>query len=117
MEHVLLVAKALADESRVRTVMALRGGELCACQIIALLRLAPSTVSKHMNILYHAGLVKKRKSKQWIHFRLPNTEECSAEVRACFRWLESTLASNPIIIEDEKRITTEIAAMKEQTSV
>ena len=49
--------KALGDPQRVRALAALRGGELCLCRLIALLRLAPSTVSKHMSLLIQAGLV------------------------------------------------------------
>ncbi|TFG44900.1 MAG: ArsR family transcriptional regulator, partial [Candidatus Brocadiia bacterium] len=54
----LSITKALADESRVRTLMALDGRELCVCQITELLGLAPSTVSKHMAILTQARLVE-----------------------------------------------------------
>ena len=46
MREVMDMLKALADENRVRAVYALRGGELCVCQLIALLDLAPSTVSR-----------------------------------------------------------------------
>lgn len=43
--------KALADENRLRILCALREGELCVCEVIALLELAPSTVSKHLSVL------------------------------------------------------------------
>jgi ArsR family transcriptional regulator len=62
--------KALADETRLRAVLALGGGELCVCQLIALLRLAPSTVSKHLSILKQAGLVTARKEGRWNYYRL-----------------------------------------------
>ncbi len=62
--------KALADENRLRVLCALRGGELCACQLIALLDLAPSTVSKHLSVLRAARLVESRKSGRWMHYRL-----------------------------------------------
>ena len=45
MREFLNITKALADENRVRTLLALRQGELCVCQITELLALAPSTVS------------------------------------------------------------------------
>jgi transcription termination factor Rho len=41
--------------------MTLTGGELCVCQIVELLQLAPSTTSKHMSILRQARLVESRK--------------------------------------------------------
>jgi DNA-binding transcriptional ArsR family regulator len=46
------VAKALADANRVRMLPTLRGRELCACQIAELFEPAPSTMSKHLSILY-----------------------------------------------------------------
>ena len=51
MQQVLTIAKAIGDESRARALFALREGELCLCQIIDLLKLSPSTVSKHMDVL------------------------------------------------------------------
>ena len=51
MKEVLAITKALADENRLRVVLFLRGGEMCVCQIVEMLGLAPSTVSKHLDIL------------------------------------------------------------------
>ena len=42
-------------------------------QIIELLGLAPSTVSKHMAVLHQAGLVETRKDGRWIYYGM--TEE------------------------------------------
>jgi len=61
------LTKALADESRVRAVLALRQGELCVCQITELFGFAPSTVSKHLSILFQANLVESRKDGRWIY--------------------------------------------------
>ncbi len=57
MRELMAVMKALADENRVRILMAVLGRELCVCQIVELLGLAQSTVSKHMSILHQARLV------------------------------------------------------------
>ena len=70
MREVMDVLKALADETRLRALCALRGGELCVCQLIALLDLAPSTVSKHLTILRSARLVESRKNGRWMYYRL-----------------------------------------------
>jgi DNA-binding transcriptional ArsR family regulator len=45
----------------VRILLALRGGEMCVCQITELFGLAVSTTSKHLSILYQARLVDSRK--------------------------------------------------------
>ncbi len=70
MREIMDVLKALADETRLRALYALRGGELCVCQLIALLDLAPSTVSKHLTILRAARLVESRKEGRWMYYRL-----------------------------------------------
>jgi DNA-binding transcriptional ArsR family regulator len=53
--------KALADPSRLRIVAALQGRELCLCQLVELVGLATSTVSRHMSILERARLVDARR--------------------------------------------------------
>jgi DNA-binding transcriptional ArsR family regulator len=60
MHEFMTVIKALADENRVRVILALHERESCVCQIIDLLGLAPSTVSNHMPILKQARLVVSR---------------------------------------------------------
>jgi DNA-binding transcriptional ArsR family regulator len=70
MERLNKIGMALSDSNRVRALMALRSGEICVCQLIELLQLAPSTVSKHMSILKQAGLVSSRKDSQWVYYRI-----------------------------------------------
>ena len=48
--------KALAHPGRLRILAMLRGGPLCVCQMTAVLKLAPSTVSAHLSELRSAGL-------------------------------------------------------------
>ncbi len=70
MQRLLDIAQALSDLTRVRALVALRDGELCLCHLIGLLKLAPSTVSKHLDLLVRAGLVERRKEGRWAYFRL-----------------------------------------------
>ena len=80
MRDLMAVIKALADENRVRILMALGPKELCVCQIVELLGLAPSTVSKHMAILKQARLVDSRKEGRWMFYRLAE-EDASIEAK------------------------------------
>jgi len=111
MRNFLSIAKALADSNRVRALMFLRRGELCLCQIIEILGLAPSTVSKHMANLYQAGLVETRKEGRWIYYRLP--ESGSVAVRGALRWLTDTLANEKQIRNDDKAVRAVRKAPKE----
>ena len=98
----MTVARALADESRVRILLALHEGELCVCQIIELLDLAPSTVSKHMAILKQARLVRSRKDGRWIYYRL--VKEASGPVDAAIEWVCGSLKGTPEITRDRDRL-------------
>ena len=103
MQEFLNIAKALGDERRVRALLALRGGELCLCQIIELLGLAPSTVSKHMELLYQAGLVKRRKEGRWHYFRLAD-QEARPVVRRAIKWVLESLQNEAVVVGDGKRL-------------
>jgi len=99
------IAKALADENRVRILMSLDNSELCVCQIIHLLRLAPSTVSKHISILYQAGLVDSRKEGRWVYYRLPD-KKASPLASAAIDWMRRCLDKAHGIADDRKRLKT-----------
>jgi DNA-binding transcriptional ArsR family regulator len=62
--------KALAHPARLRILAMLRGGELCVCQVTAVLGLAASTVSAHLAELRRAGLVEEQKEGRWVRYRL-----------------------------------------------
>ncbi len=68
------IFKALGEQNRLRAVLALRGKELCVCQIVELLQLAPSTVSKHLAILKDAGVIVARKHGRWIYYSLAESD-------------------------------------------
>lgn len=74
MRDLMAVLKALADENRVRILVAVKGQELCVCQIVELLGLAQSTVSKHMSILHQARLVESRKEGRWMFYRAADAD-------------------------------------------
>jgi DNA-binding transcriptional ArsR family regulator len=103
MREFLAVTKALSDESRVRVLLFLREGELCLCQIVEMLGLAPSTVSKHMAVLHGVGLVESRKDGRWMYYRLAGPASPPA-VREALRWVQTCLAKDPKVAEDAKRL-------------
>ena len=103
MREFLSIAKALSDESRVRALLSIKDGELCLCQIIKVMELAPATVSKHMNLLYQAGLVQRRKDGKWQFYRLTNGEGTALARRALDLVLHE-LENDPAIRDDTRRI-------------
>ena len=102
MDAFLSVAKALSDPTRVRALLALRKGELCLCQLIDLLQLAPSTISKHMSLLHSAGLVEQRKEGRWRFFRLPSSP--TQPVRGALAWASEALEESDRVKKDTRRV-------------
>ena len=103
MRDFMNITKALADETRVRILMALRDGELCVCQITELFGYAPSTVSKHLSILFQARLVESRKDGRWIYYQLPD-KKAPAMVRQALAWVEKSIAGSPQISADNQHL-------------
>jgi ArsR family transcriptional regulator, arsenate/arsenite/antimonite-responsive transcriptional repressor len=102
MREVLAITNALADESRVRALVALTRGPLCVCQIAELLQLAPSTVSKHLSILRQGGLVQSEKRGRWIYYSIQDQPDESA--RQSIEWIQGTLMKDTRIMEDAERL-------------
>jgi DNA-binding transcriptional ArsR family regulator len=103
MRDLLAVMKALADENRLRIVAALDGRELCLCQIVELLGLATSTVSRHTSVLQQARLIDSRKQGRWTYFRLD--EEAPAAARDTAALIIRELNHDRQAREDRKRLT------------
>ena len=103
-QNTLEAAKALSDPGRVRILLALRGQELCVCQLIELLGLAPSTVSKHMTVLRQAGFVQSSKKGRWVYYRITEDAMVDDTVRKAVAWINETIKNTPEITDDEKRL-------------
>jgi DNA-binding transcriptional ArsR family regulator len=108
MRTFLNTTKALADENRLRMLLALHAGELCVCQITELLGLAVSTVSKHLSVLYQAGLVNARKEGRWMYYSLPGKGAPRA-ARETVAWVRRSLAGSERAAEDAKRLRKVLA--------
>ncbi len=103
MYEIMAVTKAMADETRVRMLAALEGRELCVCQLIELVELAPSTVSKHLSILRGARLIESRKDGRWMYYRLA-LEDSPKLIKGALAWLTKSLHSQQRILNDRQRL-------------
>ena len=68
--EIVYIFKALADENRIRILNILRNGELCGCDIEAVLGIKQSNVSRHLNRLKVAGIIYSDKKAQWVYYQL-----------------------------------------------
>lgn len=103
MNSFLNLTRALSDENRLRALLALEGRELCVCQIIELLELAPSTVSKHMSILKQAGLVEGQKRGRWMYYRQP-VGKGPAEALLALKFVRAGVHQSQKARQDRRRL-------------
>ena len=66
--------KGLAEPTRLRIVMLLWGGSLRVCDLVAVLEMPQSTVSRHLARLKAASIVEDRRERKWVHYRLAEDE-------------------------------------------
>lgn len=93
---------ALSDETRLRILTLLTHGELCVCQIEAILQMPQSKVSRHLMVLRYAGLVSWRREGVWIHYSLSTPkDDLRARVIDCLR---TCLQEDPQVQADVSRI-------------
>lgn len=98
------ILSALSDESRLRTFLILKGRELCVCQIVALLGLATSTVSKHLSILKGAGLISSRKHGRWVYY-MRDDKKASAAIKNLIVCIDAAAGETGLGKGDFKKIT------------
>ena len=103
MRRVVKCFGALSDETRLRLLMAVRNGERCVCELIELVQLAPSTVSKHLSLLRDAGWVDARKEGRWVYYRLAGETPFPIVGKNTLPIFQS-LEKSPVIKADAKRL-------------
>jgi ArsR family transcriptional regulator len=69
------VFKAAGEPIRLRLLARLAHGELCVCHLHAALAVPQPTVSRHLAVLRHAGLVRTRREGAWVHYGLTEAAE------------------------------------------
>ncbi len=70
MDQLVQFFRALSDETRLRIVMLLTEGELCVCDLMAVLGEPQSKVSRHLAYLKYSGLTSSRRGGVWMHYSL-----------------------------------------------
>jgi ArsR family transcriptional regulator len=113
MKHHAQIFKALSDPIRLRIVLLLQAeGELCVCDLMAVLKLPQSTVSRHLAYLKRSCWVDTRRQGVWMYYQL-SRESC----RMCRELLEILLRYSRDLPEAESDRTTLAAFLKDKPSV
>ncbi|MEW6290145.1 MAG: metalloregulator ArsR/SmtB family transcription factor [Thermodesulfobacteriota bacterium] len=69
MHHTVKLFKALSEEVRLRILGLLMHGELCVCDLMAVLDLPQSTISRHLSYLANTGWLAGERRGVWMYYR------------------------------------------------
>ena len=114
MSDLLRTHKALADETRLRLVRLLSRGALNVAELIRILQMGQSRVSRHLRILADAGLVTSRREGTWIYYeRMPGLDaDLTDDMLSLVDRYEQTI---PHIEADVQALEEVIEQRREQT--
>jgi ArsR family transcriptional regulator len=87
------IIKALAHPTRLQIVDALAGGERCVCELHRLGGGTVPTISRHLSVLKHAGIVKDEKRGLQVFYKL-----CCPCLNSFFACIEGILKKS---VEDK----------------
>ena len=68
--RLILILKALSDETRLRILNLLNKYDLCVCELEHLLEINQSNASRHLSKLTNAGLLSYYKSAKYIYYTI-----------------------------------------------
>jgi len=94
--------KALSDETRLRILSLLLEGELCVCDLMAVLQLPQSTVSRHLAYLKNASWEDDRRCGIWIYYSILETDSEPHKSILCL--LRSVLPNLGVSASDRQRL-------------
>ena len=99
------IFKALSDETRLRIMsLLITGQELCVCDIIAVLDLPQSTVSRHLAYLRNSNLLEDRRQGIWMYYRI------NQDIEKNISYLFDILA---IIFNDNDQVALDRQSLKD----
>ena len=95
MREITKIYKALSDETRLRILNLLHNQALCVCNIMDVLEMGQSKISRHLTYLKNAGLVEDSKKEKWVYYSLSKNHsylpllKCLKELRKDIKELHS----------------------------
>jgi ArsR family transcriptional regulator len=106
-EELAVIFKALSDESRLRIINLLfYSGELCVCDIEAVMGVTQTKVSRHLAYLRRVGLVDDRRQGLWMLYSIAKPKNAKHEKIMDF--LAALLRSNDAAQKDARRLASQI---------
>lgn len=81
MKDTLKLMKSLSDEIRLRIINILYYSDLYVCEIVDILKLPQSTVSRHLTIMKNADIIEDKKDGSWIKYSIVKNDSYNSIVK------------------------------------
>jgi DNA-binding transcriptional ArsR family regulator len=95
--------KALADPGRLRVLsLVTTAGEICVCQIEAVMKLPQPTISHYLSRLKESGWLQARRQGRWVYYRLADPEE--SPWRSVLEVILADVRNSSLMQEDSERL-------------
>ena len=94
--------KAFADETRLRILRLLSGGELCVCDLMSVIKAPQPKISRHLAYLRRHGLVETKREGQWIYYSL--VKPSGGFHKRLLGCLDDGLDEAPVFSKDKKTL-------------
>lgn len=105
MQTTVEMFKSLADETRLRLLVLLQGGnEYCVCDLMQALDMPQSTVSRHLAYLKRNGWLQDRRGGVWMYYSL--TKGLDGFLQAQLALIINQLAESSVCRADRQRLET-----------
>jgi len=104
MSDAVNVFKALADQTRLRILNLLCRRELCVCQIMEVLQMGQSKVSRHLAHLLYVGLFGDRREGLWMYYSVADPRGTLPQ--RVMEWLGQAGEEIPMGAEDLRALNT-----------
>ena len=88
MSNAIRYFKALSDETRLRLTYVLERYELSVNELVSILEMGQSRVSRHLKILTEAGLLSSRRDGLWVFYSSVKEGEGAAFLKAAMPFLD-----------------------------
>jgi len=97
MKDTLKIMKALSDEIRLRIINILYYSDLYVCEIVDILKLPQSTVSRHLTIMRHANVIEDTKDGAWVKYSIIKNDSYKSIIKNI---VEKELINDKALIND-----------------
>jgi ArsR family transcriptional regulator len=111
MENVLKIFKALSDQTRLRIFNILAGHELNVNEIVEVLQMGQSRISRHLKILSDCGLVRSRRDGSFVYYQSEQDENR----QILMKFIRNTLPETQELETDFARSEAIVGERKQKT--